>query len=79
MIAQQDPGAKVEMNADKYVDEKLLEELKREGCFKETAAKAEHGRYSSFSLDGKNPLHLSRRNLTHALHPTLQKEALWPF
>ena len=52
---------------------------KEKDCFKETAAKAEHGRYSSFFLDGKNPLHLSRRNLMHALHPTLQKEALWPF
>ena len=48
MIAQQNPGAKVEMNSDKYVDEKLLDELEREDCVKESTAKAEHGRYSSF-------------------------------
>jgi hypothetical protein len=39
MIAQQNPGAKVEMNADKYVDEKLLEELEREGLFQGNSGK----------------------------------------
>jgi hypothetical protein len=33
------PGAKVEMNVDKYVDEKLLDELEREGLFQRISGK----------------------------------------
>jgi len=39
MIAQQNPGAKVEMNVDKYVDEKLPDELEREGLFQRISGK----------------------------------------
>jgi len=39
MIAQQNPGAKVEMNVDKYVDQKLLDELEREGLFQRISGK----------------------------------------
>ena len=39
MIAQQNPGAKVEMNVDKYVDEKLLDELEREGLCQRISGK----------------------------------------
>jgi hypothetical protein len=34
MIAQRTPGTKLDTNVDKYVDERLLDELEREGLFK---------------------------------------------
>jgi ABC-type nitrate/sulfonate/bicarbonate transport system substrate-binding protein len=34
MLAQRSPGAKVEMSVDKYLDERALDELEREGLFK---------------------------------------------
>ena len=39
MIAQRNPGTKVEMNVDKYVDERLLDELEREGLFQRISGK----------------------------------------
>jgi len=39
MIAQGNPGAKLEANVDKYVDERLLDELEREGLFKRISGK----------------------------------------
>ena len=39
MIAQRTPGAKLEMNVEKYVDERLLDELEREGLFKRISGK----------------------------------------
>ena len=39
MIAQGNPGAKLETNIDKYVDERLLDELEREGLFKRIGGK----------------------------------------
>ena len=39
MIAQRNPGAKFEMNVDKYVDERLLDELEREGLFQRISGK----------------------------------------
>ena len=39
MIAQRTPGAKLETNVDKYVDERLLDELEREGLFKRISGK----------------------------------------
>jgi hypothetical protein len=38
-IAQRNPGTKVEMNLDKYVDERLLDELEREGLFQTISGK----------------------------------------
>jgi ABC-type nitrate/sulfonate/bicarbonate transport system substrate-binding protein len=38
-LAQRTSGAKVEMNADKYVDERLLDELEREGLFQKISGK----------------------------------------
>jgi len=38
-LAQRTSGAKVEMNADKYIDEKLLDELEREGLFQKISGK----------------------------------------
>jgi len=37
--AQRTSGTKVEMNADKYIDEKLLDELEREGLFQKISGK----------------------------------------
>jgi len=34
MIAQRTPGTKLDTNVDRYVDERLLDELEREGLFK---------------------------------------------
>ena len=39
MIAQGNPGAKLDANVDKYVDERLLDELEREGLFKRISGK----------------------------------------
>ena len=39
MIAQRNPGTKFEMNVDKYVDERLLDELEREGLFQRISGK----------------------------------------
>ena len=39
MIAQRNPGTKAEMNVDKYVDERLLDELEREGLFQRISGK----------------------------------------
>ena len=38
-LAQRTSGAKVEMNAAKYIDEKLLDELEREGLFQKISGK----------------------------------------
>ena len=40
MLAQRSPGTKLDMNVDKYVDERLLDELEREGLFKKTSGKS---------------------------------------
>ena len=39
MLAQRTPGAKLEMSADKYVDERTLNELEREGLFRKISGK----------------------------------------
>ena len=39
MIAQRSPGTKFETNVDKYADERLLDELEREGFFKKIGGK----------------------------------------
>jgi len=39
MIAQRAPGTKLDMNVDKYIDERLLNELEREGFFKRITGK----------------------------------------
>jgi hypothetical protein len=38
-LAQRSPATKLEMNVDKYVDERLLDELEREGLFKKISGK----------------------------------------
>jgi ABC-type nitrate/sulfonate/bicarbonate transport system substrate-binding protein len=38
-LAQRTSGAKVEMNTDKYIDERLLDELEREGLFQKISGK----------------------------------------
>ena len=38
-LAQRSSGAKVEMNTDKYIDERLLDELEREGLFQKISGK----------------------------------------
>jgi ABC-type nitrate/sulfonate/bicarbonate transport system substrate-binding protein len=40
MLAQRSPGTKLDMNVDKYVDERLLDELEREGLFKKISGKS---------------------------------------
>jgi ABC-type nitrate/sulfonate/bicarbonate transport system substrate-binding protein len=40
MIAQRDPGAKLDMSVERYVDERLLDELEREGLFKKITGKS---------------------------------------
>ena len=39
MLAQKDPTAKLDLNINKYVDERLLDELEREGRFKRLSEK----------------------------------------
>ena len=39
MIAQRNPGTKAEMNIEKYVDDRLLDELEREGLFQRISGK----------------------------------------
>ena len=39
MISQRTPGAKLDTNVDKYVDERLLDELEREGLFERIRGK----------------------------------------
>jgi ABC-type nitrate/sulfonate/bicarbonate transport system substrate-binding protein len=39
MIAQRNPGTKIEMNVEKYVDDRLLDELEREGLFQRISGK----------------------------------------
>jgi len=39
MLVQRSPGAKFEMNLDRYLDESLLDELEREGFFKRLGGK----------------------------------------
>jgi ABC-type nitrate/sulfonate/bicarbonate transport system substrate-binding protein len=39
MIAQRSPGTKFDMNVDKYVDERLLDDLEREGLFQRISGK----------------------------------------
>jgi len=40
MIAQRTPGTKLETNIDRYVDERLLDELEREGLFKKISGRS---------------------------------------
>ena len=40
MIAQRTPGTKLDTNMDKYVDQRLLDELEREGLFKRISGKS---------------------------------------
>jgi hypothetical protein len=40
MIAQRTPGAKLDTNVDRYVDERLLDELEREGVFKRISGRS---------------------------------------
>jgi len=40
MIAQRTPGTKLDTNVDKYVDERLLDELEREGLFRKISGKS---------------------------------------
>jgi ABC-type nitrate/sulfonate/bicarbonate transport system substrate-binding protein len=39
MIAQRNPGTKIEMNVEKYVDDRLLDELEKEGLFQRIGGK----------------------------------------
>jgi hypothetical protein len=39
LLSQRTPGAKVDMNVNKYLDESTLDELEREGFFKRLAGK----------------------------------------
>jgi ABC-type nitrate/sulfonate/bicarbonate transport system substrate-binding protein len=39
MMAQRNPGAKVEINVEKYVDDRLLDELERDGLFQRISGK----------------------------------------
>ena len=40
MLAQRSPGTKLDTNIDKYVDERLLDDLEREGLFKKISGKS---------------------------------------
>ena len=40
MIAQRNPGTKLDTNVEKYVDERLLDELEREGLFRKISGKS---------------------------------------
>ncbi len=40
MIAQRTPGTKLDTNVDRYVDERLLDELEREGGKRRTIQKS---------------------------------------
>jgi hypothetical protein len=40
MIAQRTSGTRVDATVDKYVDERLLDELEREGLFKKMSGKS---------------------------------------
>ena len=40
MIGQRNPGTKLDTNVDKYVDERLLDELEKEGLFKKISGKS---------------------------------------
>jgi ABC-type nitrate/sulfonate/bicarbonate transport system substrate-binding protein len=40
MIAQRNPGTRLDTNVDKYVDERMLDELEREGLFKKISGKS---------------------------------------
>ena len=44
MLAQRAPDTKLDMNVNKYIDERLLDELEREGFFKRIGAKANPGK-----------------------------------
>jgi ABC-type nitrate/sulfonate/bicarbonate transport system substrate-binding protein len=39
LLSQRTPGAKIDMNVNKYLDESTLDELEREGFFKRLAGK----------------------------------------
>jgi ABC-type nitrate/sulfonate/bicarbonate transport system substrate-binding protein len=39
-LAQRTPGTKIETNIDKYIDERVLDELEREGLFKKISGKS---------------------------------------
>jgi hypothetical protein len=39
MLAQRTPGAKVEMSVDRYVDDRTLDELEKEGVFRKISGK----------------------------------------
>jgi malate/lactate dehydrogenase len=39
MLAQRTPAAKLEISVDKYVDERALDELEREGLFRKISGK----------------------------------------
>ena len=40
MLAQRSPGTKLDINIDKYVDERILDELERDGLFKKISGKS---------------------------------------
>jgi ABC-type nitrate/sulfonate/bicarbonate transport system substrate-binding protein len=40
LLSQRTPGAKIDMNVNKYLDESILDELEREGFFKRLAGKS---------------------------------------
>ena len=40
LLSQRTPGAKIDMNVNKYLDESTLDELEREGFFKRLAGKS---------------------------------------
>ena len=40
MLAQRDPAATLDPNVNKYVDERLLDELERQGLFKRLSEKS---------------------------------------
>jgi hypothetical protein len=39
LLSQRTPGAKIDMNVNKYLDESSLDELEREGFFQRLAEK----------------------------------------
>jgi hypothetical protein len=40
LLSQRTPGAKIDMNVSKYLDESTLDELEREGFFKRLTGKS---------------------------------------
>jgi hypothetical protein len=61
MLQQRSPETKFDTNVAKYVDERLMDELEKEGFFKRMVGRANHGRLH-FLLDhrARHPYDLIR-------------------